>query len=87
MTQYKPPKIELLVSRQHPTCLSSLPSLFVIRWGTIKVILLSPPCSPLRDLLNAVHSHLICDQEYNGSGKLEGTVLSYTGVLPIQGNC
>ena len=55
--------------------LSSLPYLFVRQWGTIKVIPLSPPCSPPRDLLNVIHCHLICDQEYNGSDKLEGTVL------------
>lgn len=82
MTQYNLLKIKPLVSRLHPTCPSSLPSLFVIQWGTIKVIPLSPPCSPLRDLLNVIHGHLICDQEYNGCGKLEGTVLClHRGVL------
>ena len=46
------------------------------------MIPLSPPCSPLRDLLNVIHGHLICDQEYNGSGKLEGAVLClHRGVL------
>jgi len=60
-------KMKPLVSRLHPTCCSSLPSL-CYTGGTIKVILLSPPGSPLRDLPNSIHWHLICDREYHGPG-------------------
>lgn len=88
MAPYSMLKTGHLVSRPHPTRLSYLPSLFVTQWGTIKMIPLSPPCSPLRELLNIIHCHLICDQVFNGSGKLEGTVLCLHGrSCSIQANC
>lgn len=65
-----------------------LSSPFVIHRGAIKMIPLSPPCSRLRKLLNVIHCHLICDQVYNGSGKLEGTVLClHWRRCAIQANC
>lgn len=84
MTPYNLLKIKPPVSRLHPMCLSFLTSLFVMQWGTIKVIPLPPPCSPPRDLLNVIHCHLICDEECNGSGKLEGTVLCRHGGVPFR---
>lgn len=73
---------------QHVCPLSSLPSPFVIHRGAIKMIPLSPPCTPLRKLLHVIHCHLICDQVYNGSWKLEGTVLCLHGRrCAIQANC
>lgn len=59
-----------LVSRLADVSVLSPLARCVIQLGIIKVIPLSPPCSALRDLLNATHCHLICDQGYNGSGKI-----------------
>lgn len=42
------------------------PCAFCYTVGTVKVISLSHSLSPRRDLLNATHCRLICDQGFNG---------------------